>query len=99
MCDTVRRPTSPRAFSLIGLSPSHPTYPACQRPLTLLPHCGCCCRTQLVNEAFFLLSENVGSAEDIDRSMRLGTNMQLGPLRMADNIGEPGIRHLGGCSR
>ncbi|KAG2438800.1 hypothetical protein HXX76_005341 [Chlamydomonas incerta] len=41
----------------------------------------------LVNEAFFLLSENVGSAEDIDRSMRLGTNMQLGPLRMADNIG------------
>ncbi|GLI66574.1 hypothetical protein VaNZ11_010491 [Volvox africanus] len=41
----------------------------------------------LINEAFFLLSEGVGTAEDIDRSMRLGTNMQSGPLRMADNIG------------
>ncbi|KAG2489919.1 hypothetical protein HYH03_011556 [Edaphochlamys debaryana] len=41
----------------------------------------------LINEAFFLLSENVGSAEDIDRSMRLGTNMQAGPLRLADQIG------------
>ncbi|PNH02824.1 3-hydroxybutyryl-CoA dehydrogenase, partial [Tetrabaena socialis] len=41
----------------------------------------------MVNEAFFLLSEAVGSAEDIDRSMRLGTNMQLGPLRLADQIG------------
>ncbi|GFR42974.1 hypothetical protein Agub_g3973 [Astrephomene gubernaculifera] len=41
----------------------------------------------LINEAFFLLSEGVGTAEDIDRSMRLGTNMQAGPLRMADNIG------------
>lgn len=41
----------------------------------------------MVNEAFFLLSEGVGSAEDIDRSMRLGTNMQLGPLKLADQIG------------
>ncbi|EFJ39043.1 hypothetical protein VOLCADRAFT_101410, partial [Volvox carteri f. nagariensis] len=40
----------------------------------------------LINEAFFLLSEGVGTAEDIDRSMRLGTNMQSGPLRTADNI-------------
>lgn len=44
----------------------------------------------MVNEAFFLLSEGVGSAEDIDRSMRLGTNMQLGPLKLADQIGGRG---------
>ncbi|KXZ51360.1 hypothetical protein GPECTOR_13g849 [Gonium pectorale] len=41
----------------------------------------------LINEAFFLLSEGVGSAEDIDRSMRLGTAMKAGPLRLADQIG------------
>ncbi len=29
------------------------------------------------------------SPEDIDRGMRLGTNMALGPLKLADSIGRP----------
>lgn len=41
----------------------------------------------MVNEAFFCMMEGVGSPDDIDRSMRLGTAMQLGPLRLADQIG------------
>lgn len=32
--------------------------------------------------------QNVGSAEDIDKGMRLGTNQPMGPLRLADFIGE-----------
>lgn len=41
----------------------------------------------MINEAFFCMMEGVGSPEDIDRGMRLGTNMQLGPLKLADSIG------------
>lgn len=41
----------------------------------------------MVNEAFFTLMEGVGSAEDIDRGMKLGTNMPMGPLKLADFIG------------
>ena len=41
----------------------------------------------MVNEAFFCLMEGVGSAEDIDKGMRLGTNQPMGPLRLADFIG------------
>mgnify|MGYP001807421843 CR=1 FL=1 len=32
--------------------------------------------------------QNVGSAEDIDKGMRLGTNQPMGPLRLADFIGK-----------
>lgn len=32
--------------------------------------------------------QGVGSAEDIDKGMRLGTNQPMGPLRLADFIGE-----------
>lgn len=32
--------------------------------------------------------QNVGTAEDIDKGMRLGTNQPMGPLRLADFIGE-----------
>ena len=42
----------------------------------------------MINEAFFCLMEGVGSAEDIDKGMRLGTNQPMGPLRLADFIGE-----------
>lgn len=31
--------------------------------------------------------QNVGTAEDIDKGMRLGTNQPMGPLRLADFIG------------
>jgi 3-hydroxybutyryl-CoA dehydrogenase len=41
----------------------------------------------MINEAFFCMMEGVGSPEDIDRGMRLGTNMALGPLKLADSIG------------
>jgi 3-hydroxybutyryl-CoA dehydrogenase len=41
----------------------------------------------IINEAAFALMEGVGSAEDIDTAMRLGTNYPLGPLEWADGIG------------
>eukprot|EP00955_Chlamydomonas_euryale_P054350 355792-Chlamydomonas_euryale.AAC.2 len=41
----------------------------------------------MINEAFFCMMEGVGSPEDIDRGMRLGTNAVLGPLKLADSIG------------
>ena len=34
-----------------------------------------------------LLAQGVGSAEDIDRGMKLGTNQPMGPLQLADFIG------------
>lgn len=41
----------------------------------------------LINEAVFLLSEGVASAEDIDAAMKGGANHPLGPLALADLIG------------
>ena len=41
----------------------------------------------MINEAVFCLHEGVGSAEDIDLAMRLGTNHPMGPLALADLIG------------
>jgi 3-hydroxybutyryl-CoA dehydrogenase len=41
----------------------------------------------MINEAIFALFEGVGSAEDIDRAMYLGTNQPMGPLTLADFIG------------
>jgi 3-hydroxybutyryl-CoA dehydrogenase len=41
----------------------------------------------MMNEAFNLLLENVASAEDIDKSMKLGTNMPMGPFELADYTG------------
>lgn len=40
-----------------------------------------------INEAIFTLYEGVGSREDIDRTMVLGTNVPMGPLKLADFIG------------
>ena len=40
-----------------------------------------------INEACQLLAEGVASREDIDATMRLGTNMPMGPLILADFIG------------
>jgi 3-hydroxybutyryl-CoA dehydrogenase len=41
----------------------------------------------MINEAFFVLAEGVGTAEEIDIGMRLGANHPLGPLALADLIG------------
>ena len=41
----------------------------------------------MINEAIFVLSEGIASAEDIDRSMTLGANHPIGPLALADMIG------------
>eukprot|EP01061_Rhynchopus_euleeides_P020906 TRINITY_DN3395_c2_g1_i1.p1 TRINITY_DN3395_c2_g1~~TRINITY_DN3395_c2_g1_i1.p1 ORF type:complete len:304 (+),score=134.97 TRINITY_DN3395_c2_g1_i1:46-912(+) len=41
----------------------------------------------MINEAFYALMEGVGSAEDIDTAMKLGTNQPMGPLTLADFIG------------
>lgn len=41
----------------------------------------------MINEAFFVLGEDLGTAEDIDTGMKLGTNQPMGPLQLADFIG------------
>jgi 3-hydroxybutyryl-CoA dehydrogenase len=40
-----------------------------------------------LNEAIFALYEGVGTREDIDTTMLLGTNVPMGPLKLADFIG------------
>lgn len=41
----------------------------------------------MINEAVYTLMEGVGSVEDIDAAMKLGTNQPMGPLALADFIG------------
>ncbi|HLT31039.1 MAG TPA: 3-hydroxybutyryl-CoA dehydrogenase [Myxococcaceae bacterium] len=41
----------------------------------------------MINEACYALMEGLGSAEDIDTAMKLGTNQPMGPLTLADFIG------------
>ena len=40
-----------------------------------------------INEAVFALYEGIGTVEDIDTGMKLGTNVPMGPLTLADFIG------------
>jgi 3-hydroxybutyryl-CoA dehydrogenase len=40
-----------------------------------------------INEACYALYESIGSVEDIDAAMKLGTNVPMGPLQLADFIG------------
>jgi len=40
-----------------------------------------------INEAFFALNEKLANAEDIDTGMKLGTNVPMGPLQLADFVG------------
>ena len=40
-----------------------------------------------LNEAFCVLQEGIATAEDIDTAMKLGTNVPMGPLTLADFIG------------
>ena len=41
----------------------------------------------MINEAITALYEGIGSVEDIDAGMKLGTNQPMGPLTLADFIG------------
>mgnify|MGYP000973175229 FL=1 len=41
----------------------------------------------MINEAFFVLSEGLATAEDIDAGMKLGCNHPIGPLALADMVG------------
>ena len=41
----------------------------------------------MLNEAVFALEEGVGTPEDIDKAMKLGTNQPIGPLALIDLIG------------
>lgn len=41
----------------------------------------------MINEAFYALMEGVSNAADIDLTMKLGCNMPMGPLALADLIG------------
>ena len=41
----------------------------------------------MMNEAFNRLQEGVASAADIDKAMKLGTNMPMGPFELADYTG------------
>ncbi|NPV93031.1 MAG: 3-hydroxybutyryl-CoA dehydrogenase [Firmicutes bacterium] len=40
-----------------------------------------------INEAVFCLQEGLAPAEDIDAAMKLGANMPMGPLALADLVG------------
>jgi len=40
-----------------------------------------------INEAVYALYEGIGSVEDIDTAMKIGTNVPMGPLTLADFIG------------
>lgn len=53
-------------------------YPGFITTRTILP---------MLNEAMHVLMEGIAKAEDIDTAMKLGYNMQAGPLEMADTMG------------
>lgn len=40
-----------------------------------------------INEAIFALQDNIGTKEDIDKVLKFGTNVPMGPLTLADFIG------------
>lgn len=47
-----------------------------------------------INEAAILFQEGVAPAEDIDKAMKLGANMPMGPLALADLIGLDVCLHI-----
>jgi 3-hydroxybutyryl-CoA dehydrogenase len=48
----------------------------------------------MLNEAFFVMGENLASAEDIDKGMVLGCNHPIGPLALADLVGLETLLHV-----
>jgi 3-hydroxybutyryl-CoA dehydrogenase len=43
--------------------------------------------SMIINEAYFTLSENVSTKEEIDIAMKLGTNYPMGPFEWSQQIG------------
>ena len=48
----------------------------------------------IINEAYEVLQQGVASREDIDLSMKLGTNYPFGPFEWAERIGIENVRKL-----
>lgn len=48
----------------------------------------------MINEAVFVLADGVASAADIDKAMQLGANHPMGPLALADLIGNDVVLHI-----
>lgn len=48
----------------------------------------------MINEAFFTLGDGLASPEDIDKAMVLGCNHPIGPLALADLIGNDTLLHI-----
>jgi len=48
----------------------------------------------MINEAYYTLEEGVASAEDIDKGMVLGCNHPIGPLALADLVGNDTLLHI-----
>ena len=48
----------------------------------------------MLNEAYYTLGEGVASAEDIDKGMVLGCNHPIGPLALADLVGNDTLLHV-----
>jgi len=48
----------------------------------------------MINEAIFVYSEGLASAEDIDKAMMLGANHPIGPLALADMVGLDTLLHV-----
>jgi 3-hydroxybutyryl-CoA dehydrogenase len=68
-----------RFASSIGKTPIEVyDYPGYVTTRTIIP---------LLNEAMHILLEGIASAHDIDTAMKLGFNMQIGPLELADQMG------------
>jgi 3-hydroxybutyryl-CoA dehydrogenase len=40
-----------------------------------------------VNEAIYAVHEGIGTVEDVDKAMKLGANVPMGPLTLADFVG------------
>jgi 3-hydroxybutyryl-CoA dehydrogenase len=48
----------------------------------------------MINEAICVLQDGIASIEDIDKAMRLGANHPMGPLALADLIGNDVVLHI-----
>ncbi|NLO48724.1 MAG: 3-hydroxybutyryl-CoA dehydrogenase [Clostridiales bacterium] len=48
----------------------------------------------MINEAVCVLQDNIASAEDIDKAMKLGANHPMGPLALSDLIGNDVVLHI-----